>query len=127
VKIAQVTPFYPPVAGGVEIAVEQISKRLSKLGHEVDVYTANTGLPSGEVRDGVRIQRFPTILEIGNFARLWPGFIGPLKRGNYDVVHTHVYRHPHGTIVGLYAKVSGKKAFLSTHGPFHPTLEDRRE
>ena len=57
-RIAQVTPFYPPVVGGVESAVENISTLLVKHGHNVDVYTSSPdGFQSEEVVNGVNVRR----------------------------------------------------------------------
>ena len=119
-KIAQVTPFYPPSIGGVENVVSRISEILAKRGHEVHVYTANDGLPSYEMVNEVHVHRFPIWSRIGRFASFWPGFLPHLKRENFDLVHTHVYRHPHSTFIMLNSVFSKSKTVLSTHGPFHP-------
>lgn len=120
-RIAQVTPFYPPVVGGVESAVENISTLLVKRGHDVDVYTSSpNGSRSEEIVNGVNVRRFPMVLEIGTFAKFWPTFLQAMRRQRYDVIHTHVYRHPHSTMVGVYSRLAGTKAVISTHGPFHP-------
>lgn len=119
-RIAQVTPFFFPTAGGVENAVENISKNLVALGHEVVVYTADSGLVTEESIDGITVKRFPVLFNIGTFAKFWPGFINSLRGEKFDVIHTHVYRHPHSLIVSLYSKLSHNKSVISTHGPFHP-------
>ncbi|AKG91284.1 Glycosyltransferase [Geoglobus ahangari] len=41
-RIAQITPYYPPHMGGVEIHVKNLTKALSER-HEVDVVSSNSG------------------------------------------------------------------------------------
>lgn len=63
--------FHPDIVGGAwRVAAEQAAG-LAARGHTVDVITANPGnsLPAAEVRDGVRIWRFPQAP--GNFYRNW--------------------------------------------------------
>ena len=88
-KIAQVCPRYHPYIGGVETHVKEVSERLAKRGHEVEVLTTDPrgDLPKQEIIDGVIVRRFKS----------WaPGeayyFSGALKRyltensRSYDVV-----------------------------------------
>ncbi len=64
-KIAQVTPVYPPYRGGMGAVAHEYTERLRALGHTVDV--------------------FQPAIKIGN-----AGFLRSLRRLNqYDVVHVH--------------------------------------
>lgn len=91
-KIAQICPRYLPEIGGVETHVREISERLAKKGHSVEVITTD---PSGklnkkEIINGVRITRFRSFAP-GNAYFLAPQIFFYLKKQNYDVVHAHSY------------------------------------
>lgn len=121
-KIAQVTPYFLPVEGGLERHVYYISKELIKRGHEVDVLTSDIDrygnrLPHHEVIDGINVYRFRTWFKLGDFGAFWPGFVRKLKE--YDIVHVHNYRHPHTVLAAIYCKLKGIPCVITTHSPFH--------
>lgn len=83
--------------GGVEIVVEEISKRLVAKGHKVDAYDRGGNHISGaefnkEVEDnyGINIITIPTIQKKG-FAALIYSFIASIYAcsKDYDVIHYH--------------------------------------
>lgn len=120
-KILQVTPFYWPVSGGVEEAAKKISEELVRRGHEVHVYTTLIkSTKREEVLNSVYIHRFPVCFSIGSFANFWPTFVPKLLKDNFDIVHAHVYRHPHTLLSLFITKMKREKSILSTHAPFHP-------
>ena len=119
------TPFFYPVEGGVEKHVLNLSKELVRMGHEVDVYTSNGSwegrpLEKSSVVEGLRVRRFKAVMSLGQFGKVWPGFAPALISGGYDVIHSHVFRHPHTDISNLASKVSGSTSVLTSHSPFHP-------
>lgn len=124
-RIAQVTPYFYPVEGGVERHVYNLSKCLVERGHDVHVFTyigdrKERKLDEEAYFDGIKVSRYKAIVRIGEFARLWPGVIKELIRGDFDVIHTHVYRHPHSDIALFSSKVSGSKSIMTAHSPFPP-------
>jgi glycosyltransferase involved in cell wall biosynthesis len=124
-KIIQVCPFFYPVEGGVEEHVLQISKQLTKNGHNVTILTSDS-LRNGRIKqkfekiEGLEVFRFTTIFSFGDFGKFWPGFIIKLIRENYDLVHAHSYRHFHTILAGFIGKLKNKPCILTTHSPFHP-------
>jgi glycosyltransferase involved in cell wall biosynthesis len=91
-EILQVTPRYPPHAGGVETHVAEISERLAARGHDVTVFAADAGddVPRNHVREGVRVRRFNSFAPGGAF-HIAPG-IGPaVRKADPDVIHAHNY------------------------------------
>ncbi|MDD5418122.1 MAG: glycosyltransferase family 4 protein [Candidatus Nanoarchaeia archaeon] len=92
-KIAQVTPYFYPVKGGAEDVVYNMSKLLSKKGHEVDVITCDFDLEGNRLRlvdsfDGFTVIR----LHSSNFGyRFKFPKIHNLKK--YDIVHIHGVKH----------------------------------
>lgn len=124
-RIAQVTPYFLPVEGGVERHVLNLSKELVRRGHEVEVFTcANTRqndvLEPASVVEGLHVSRFESIMSLGEFGRVWPGFAQQVFKGEFDVVHAHSFRHPHTDLSMLVSKFTGSASVLTTHAPFHP-------
>ena len=103
-----------------------LSKELVRLGHRVDVFTSNgvwegKTLPSSCVVEGMDVRRFKPVMSLGDFGKVWPGFAPALISGGYDVIHSHVFRHPHTDISNMVSKLSGAKSVLTSHSPFHPS------
>lgn len=44
-KISQISSYYPPHIGGLENVAKEISERLAKREHQVEVFTSNVGCP----------------------------------------------------------------------------------
>ena len=91
-RILQVTPYFCEHYGGTERYCFNLSRELIKLGHEVHVYTSHieSDAPRIETRAGIKIHRFPTIMNIWN--------INPLSiithrmvQSNFDIIHVHSY------------------------------------
>ncbi len=63
-RIAQITPYFLPHNGGMEMYVYNLSKGLIDAGHTVEVITAN--VPPGraiEIMDGIIVRRLKCIGE----------------------------------------------------------------
>ncbi len=91
-KIAQICPRYSPDIGGVETHVKEISERLVKEGHDVEVVTTDpTGrLNKRDTINGVKVIRFRSFAP-GNAYYFAPQIYLYLKKHNYDVIHAHSY------------------------------------
>ena len=92
-EILQVTPLYYPSLGGVQLHVKTISEALSKLGHQVSVFTLthDRRLPRYELLAGVNIQKFPAL---GPEAYPIPlNLFQHLKHTglDFDIIHAHNY------------------------------------
>ncbi len=124
-RIAQVTPYFVPVDGGVERHVLNLSLELMRLGHDVEVFTCN-GTRNGEQLEsssevqGIPVHRFRSYLSLGEFGKVWPGFSAELLNGKYDIIHAHSYRHPHTDISLIVSKLARCGSVLTPHSPFHP-------
>jgi len=124
-RIAHITPFYHPIIGGVEEVVKRITEHLAKKGNEVYVITYNRlrkggkgTLPRQEEINGVNVIRLkPDITwSHGTYSRELPKAIEKLKP---DIVHVHVWRHPHVFQIAKLKKKLGYKTILHTHAPFY--------
>lgn len=95
-RVAMVSPGYPPDVGGVELVVERVSHGLAQRGHTIEVLShvrhnstiARTVTPSS----GLTIRRFPDWTRSNRF-QLAPGLWRELRRrhGDFDVVNAHSF------------------------------------
>lgn len=84
-KIAMVTPAFPPYQGGIGNVAEALAAELSRRSHKVTVLTPDYGLRSDK-RTSYEVKRLKSIIRYGNAA-----FIPQLFKmvAGYDVVHLH--------------------------------------
>jgi glycosyltransferase involved in cell wall biosynthesis len=92
VRIAFVTPGYPPDLGGVETVVGELARRMANAGEEVEVFghAARDGGATSAWEDGVLVRRFRVPLPSREFA-VSPGMLAELvrRRHDFDVIHAH--------------------------------------
>ncbi|MET7290187.1 glycosyltransferase family 4 protein [Streptomyces sp. NPDC005573] len=102
-RIAIVTPGYPPAPGGVENVVGHTARALVRAGVSVEVLAQERrrDLPRTSVEDGVRVRRFTS--NQANTYRVAPQLYRYLARagGRYDVVHGHSYHALTGVAAAL--------------------------
>ena len=125
-NVLQVTPRYPPHAGGVETHVAEISERLAARGHDVTVFAADADadVPRREIRNGVSVRRFRGFAPGGAF-HIAPGIGAAVHRADPDVVHAHNY---HSLPVFFAALGTTDVRFVVTphyHGGSASDLRDR--
>ncbi|OGY46580.1 MAG: hypothetical protein A3J65_01255 [Candidatus Buchananbacteria bacterium RIFCSPHIGHO2_02_FULL_45_11b] len=84
-KIAIVTPTFPPYAGGIGNVAAANARELKKLGHEAVVFTPLYQPVKEEITD-LTIKRLPPLLKYGNAAFV-PKLGGMLK--GFDIIHLH--------------------------------------
>lgn len=115
----------PSREGGVEIVVEELSVRMSKLGHSVTCFNRRGHHVSGSRFDknclkeykGIKIKSVLTI-EKGGLSALSSSFFAALKAafGRFNVVHFHA----EGPCAMLFIpKLFGKKCIATVHGLDH--------
>jgi len=122
-KIAHICPFYKPSIGGVEQVVEELGKRQLKNGNEVHVFTSDWDKHSRikkkyEIINGIHVHRCYHFFKVANFASFWPSVFFKLLEQNFDIIHTHVFGHPHVFFAGLAGKIKGSKLVHTTHCPW---------
>lgn len=89
-RIAQVTPYFLPHNGGMELYVYNLSKNLIRQGHTVEVITAN--VPEGralEVMDGIRVRRLKCIGEPLRNPLVPSIFLLLNELKKFDIIHIH--------------------------------------
>ncbi len=86
-RIAQVTPVYPPYRGGMGRVAFEYTERLRSRGHDVHVFTPRHGEPDDITqRDADYVHRIQARLSVGN-AGLLPSL--PTDLVGFDIVHLH--------------------------------------
>ena len=124
-RILHLCPYFHPVVGGLEHVVFRLSSEMAARGHEVAVFTSDLGrngrvTPRSEEVHGVSVRRFHTWVRLGPFASFWPEFCWELRRGRFDIIHAHSYRHPHCDLAALVAERGRTKLILDPHWPAYP-------
>ena len=84
-RVAHLTPVYPPYGAGSGIACHYQAAELARRGHDVSVWTVATAAPPPPTP--ARLHRLPAALQLGA-APLLPGLF---RLPPVDVVHVH---HP---------------------------------
>ena len=105
----------PAVSGGVERHVEEISRRLVSLGHEVTVYYRGYYAEiSEEMYHGVKLKYIPTV-KSKNLDAITHTFLCSIDSifKDYDIVHYHAIGP---ATLSFIPRLTGKKVFVTVHG-----------
>jgi len=84
-RLAIITPTFPPYSGGIGKVAAANAQELVNLGYEVAVFTPDYGQPAQEL-PRAKIERLKPFLKYGN-AALLPGLSRQLK--GFDIIHLH--------------------------------------
>ena len=125
-RIALVTPRYPPQTGGVETHVRELAERFADRGHAVTVFTADAGFEGTrrERRNGVAVRRFRSI-HPGNAFYVSPGIAPAVRRHDADVVHAHNYHALPAAAAALAVDDEGFVLTTHYHGASASSVRDR--
>ena len=119
-KVIQVCPRFYPDLGGVETHVKELSKHLTQLGVEVEVYTTDPigNLPKRGRVDGFDIHRFRSYSYNGIYS-FSPELFSSLKKiSGVDIVHAHDYQD-YGVLAAYLSKKKFQKPLVYTPH-YHP-------
>lgn len=118
-RILHVVDLFSPLHGGSAVVPYQLSKQLSKNGHEVTIYASQTGLTQTYINllPEVRVHTFNIWLSLAKF-QVTPGLIGKAKDEvrHFDIIHMHNYRTFQNMVVHHYARKYGVPYVLQAHG-----------
>ena len=129
-RILQVTPtFVPSKFGGVKVVSYNVSKALSKKGHDVTVYTTDADIGHSRLRnienmkniDGLSVRYFNNINNLLAFKyRLFlpMGMVSAIRKDitNFDIIHLHDFRSFQNITVHHYAKKYRIPYVVDAHG-----------
>jgi len=119
-RVLMVTPRFRPDVGGVERHVEQVGRRLAKLGAEITVVTTGLerSLPRAESVDGVSIRRVRAWPERRDYY-LAPRIYREVAAEVWDVVHVQSF-HTLVAPTAMLAALRQKLPYVVTfHGGGH--------
>lgn len=110
-KIAQITPVYPPYAGGIGSIAHEYTERLRARGFDAQV-TTPAYRHNGKEGDSEYVHRMAPVVEWGNAA-----FVPRLRKvlSDYDVVHLHYPFFGGAEVVAFDQIVFGKTPFVVTY------------
>ena len=117
IRVAEVTPYYPPSVGGLERYTQQVARALrDDPGFDVVVITTGTGRrTTTAVEDGVTVVRLAPWLKLSNSPvnGWWPVQLRRLlARHRVDVVHAHA---PTPYLADVASYVSGSRPVVLTY------------
>jgi len=124
-RIVHVAPFYHPIIGGVEEVVRRVAEYFAVKDAEVHVLTYNRLRVGGigsllreEVVNNVHVIRLKPSITWSN-GTYSIELSDVLKKLKPDVIHVHVWRHPHVFQVAKLKRRMSFKTILHSHAPFH--------
>lgn len=109
-KIAQISATFPPYMAGTGNVCYHNSIGLSKLGHDVTVFTSKTHEKDYQSYQSIKVVRLNTIFKIGN-APFLPGLL-LLKK--FDIIHLH-YPFIFGEEILYFLKKMKKYDYIITY------------
>ncbi|MBI2644965.1 glycosyltransferase family 4 protein [Candidatus Uhrbacteria bacterium] len=115
-KIAEVSPVFPPYRGGIGMVCYENARMATELGHTVDVYTPyyahlRKKIQHNQSAGGIRVHRLRPFFSYGNAAAL-PQLFWRLRKA--DLIHLH-YPFLGAEIPILLLSVLFKKRFFLTY------------
>lgn len=121
IKIIQVTSFYAPHIGGMEMCAQEISERLAAQGYQVEVFTSNI-FPVSVDSYHDRLPSTPNLkihylrsLEIAHTPIIFSLFFRLLFTPRPDCIHLHIGQSFTPEVVWLVAKLRHLKYVAHLH------------
>ena len=115
----------PSREGGIEVVVEELSKRMAAMGHSVTCYNRSGHHVSGKEYEGKKIKEYegcklkyvPT-LNMKGLAAMTSSITGAIAAafGKYDIVHFHA-EGP--SVMCWLPKLFGERVIVTVHGLDH--------
>mgnify|MGYP001179127183 CR=1 FL=1 len=127
-KILQVISYFTPKRGGDVNICYNLSKELSKLGHDVTIVTTDFEYDPDHARSlkDVEVIPFRRVANLGLFLYT-PQMVGWLRSNisKYDVIHLHNLRSYQSAIVCKYAKEFNVPYIVQPHGTLPRIVEKK--
>ncbi len=118
-RIAFVTPAYYPAIIGASLYCQTLACGLTKLGHEVDVFSnAPPNLEKEEIVNGIKVRRFYP-KTVGNYY-ISKGMLKALLKERYDIIHSHHFGYYPATAGFIASKIKKTKHVFGPY--YHPPI-----
>ena len=111
-KVIQLTPWYAPYIGGVELHVKSISEGLRRLGCDVQIFTFTKS--SERDTKSFRFLRIPAINECYGILPS-PALLEELRQSDADIIHAHSYGYPMAWAASYVRKTQGIPFIFTPH------------
>lgn len=131
-RILQVVEDFPPCVAGDGIHVYLISKELVKRGHDVTVFTLNTGRNTDRASDdcyeqkivnGVKVKYFRPLLRLSYYSVSLELCREVLKE-DFDLMHIHRYFSLQSPLVTLVSRFKKKPIIFTPHST---TIREKKD
>src|SRR3989344_3946688 len=122
-KIAHISPKFYPAIGGVGQVVRELAKRQIKEGHEVHVFAPDWDKSKRinkkyELIDKIHVHRCYHYVKMANFSTFWPYLLPKLLKEKPDIIHSHLFAHPHFVLSAIASKILKVPHIHTTHCPW---------
>ncbi|MGH8615736.1 MAG: glycosyltransferase family 4 protein [Gammaproteobacteria bacterium] len=117
-KVALVSDWYYPKAGGIEYSINSLARNLSLLGHQVHIITRTAKDCNGTVsQEGIPVTRFAGA-EIGGrliSPKAFAALRHHLMTSSYDVIHVHGLDSPMAMAALIFARQASLPTVTTNH------------
>ncbi|GAI84343.1 unnamed protein product, partial [marine sediment metagenome] len=116
-RIIQVVSYYPPYVGGMQNVTREISERLAKKGHQVEVFTSDIGCKKGKLRSTKNLKiHYLKSYEFAHTPIIPSLFFRLLKLSKNSIIHVHVAQALVPEVVCLVSKIRKIPYIAHIHG-----------
>ena len=123
-RICLVTHYFPPHKGGIEQVSFEQSKRLTKMGYQIDVLTSKFEGRNTNPIKGITIHHYPSMNIAKRFGVPYPIISFEAYKiftkiiGKCDLVHAHGHVYMASYLAGMVAKKLKKPFIVTQHNTF---------
>ncbi len=121
-KIVQVVAYYPPHIGGMENCVKEISNRLARKGHQVEIFTSDIGCKKYRQSSTNNLNiHYLRSWEFAHTAIIPSLFFKLLKIPGDSIIHVHIAQVMIPEIVFLVSKIKKIPYIAHIHADVEPS------
>ena len=121
-RIVQIVPYYPPSMGGVQNVTRELSERLAKNGHQVEVFTSDIGCNKGKLKSAKNLEiHYLRSWQFAHTPIIHSLFFKLLKISKDSVMHVHTSQAFVPEIVCLVSIIKKIPYVAHVHGDTMPS------
>ena len=121
-RIIQIVAYYPPCVGGMQNIAREISERLAKKGHQVEVFTSDIGCKKGKLRSTKNLKiHYLKSCQFAHTPIIPSLFFKLLKISKDSIIHVHIAHAMIPEIVFLVSKIRNIPYVAHIHADVEPS------
>ena len=121
-KVIQITSYYPPRIGGMQRTVREISERLARKGHDVEVFTSDIDIKKDRLKSKEKLKiNYLKGFNIANTAIIPSLFFRLLRIPKDSIMHVHTPRPFIAEITYLVSRIRNIPYVAHFHGDVEPS------